>query len=198
MHNAAMSTPVMTIALVVYNLMVFLIMGLSLGVWDFTPAMLVRWGGNAEPLTLGMGQYYRLLTAAFVHVSPTHLLFNMLALYQLGLIVERIVGPRRVLALYLFTALTGSLMSLWFNPPNVVSVGASTAVLGFEGFFLMHLHQFRHVYPRGIMVQTLFWVALAIFPTAFNAAMNVDLWGHLGGLLGGMLFAQFLGRPRRQ
>ena len=89
-------------------------------------------------------------------------------------------------------------MSLWLNPPNVVSVGASTAVLGFEGFFLMHLHQFRHVYPRGIMVQTLFWVALAILPTAFNSAMNVDLWGHLGGLLGGMLFAQFLGRPRRQ
>ncbi len=188
----------MTIALVVYNVMVFLIMALSLGVWDFTPGMLLRWGGNAELLTLGMGQYYRLETAAFVHVSPAHLFLNMFALYQLGFIVERIVGPWRVLSLYLFTALTGSLMSLGLNPPNVVSVGASTAILGFEGFFLVHLHQFRHVYPRGVMVQTLFWVALAILPTTLNAALNVDLWGHLGGLLGGMAFALLQGRPRHQ
>ena len=198
MHNAAMSTPVMTIALVVYNLMVFLIMRFSLGVWDFTPPMLLHWGGNAAPLTLGMGQYYRLLTAAFVHVSPAHLLLNMFAFYQLGFIVERIVSPWKVLGLYLFSAFTGSLMSLVFNPPNVVSVGASTAVLGFEGFFLVHLHQYRHVYPRGIMVQTLLWVALAILPTTLNTAMNVDLWGHLGGLMGGMAFALFLGRPRLQ
>lgn len=188
--------PVMTFALIAFNLMVYLAMGLTYGVWDFTPTMLLHWGANAGDVTFGMGQYYRLLTASFVHVTPAHILFNMLAFYQLGTIVERIVGARRVLALYLVSALTGSLLSAAFNPPFIVSAGASTAVLGFEGFFLAHLYRYRHVYPSSLIYQTLFWVALAIFPTAFNRAMNVDLWGHVGGLAGGLVFAWFFGTPR--
>ena len=100
MHNVAMSMPVMTIALVVYNLRVFLIMRFSLGVRDFTPPMLLYWGGNAAPFTLGMGQYYRQLSAVFFHASPAHLPLNMFAFYQLGFIVERIVNPWKVLSLY--------------------------------------------------------------------------------------------------
>ncbi|MDE2132051.1 MAG: rhomboid family intramembrane serine protease [Betaproteobacteria bacterium] len=190
--------PVMTYALIACNLLVYLAMGLTYGVWDFTPDMLLRWGANAGDITLGLGQYYRLLTASFVHVTPAHILFNMVAFYQLGTIVERIVGARRVLALYLVSALAGSVLSVLFNPPFVVSAGASTAVLGFEGFFLAHLYQYRHVYPPGLMFQTLFWVALAILPTALNQAMNVDLWGHVGGLAGGLVFAQLFGTPRRR
>ncbi|MBU6505036.1 MAG: rhomboid family intramembrane serine protease [Betaproteobacteria bacterium] len=188
----------MTYALIACNLLVYLAMGLTYGVWDFTPDMLLRWGANAGDITLGLGQYYRLLTASFVHVTPAHILFNMVAFYQLGTIVERIVGARRVLALYLVSALAGSVLSVLFNPPFVVSAGASTAVLGFEGFFLAHLYQYRHVYPPGLMFQTLFWVALAILPTALNQALNVDLWGHVGGLAGGLVFAQLFGTPRRR
>ncbi len=191
-----MSAPVMTFALIAYNLVIYLAMGFTYGVWDFTPDMLLRWGANARDVTFGLGQYYRLLTASFVHVTPAHILFNMVALLQLGSIVERIVGPLRVLTLYLFTALTGSLLSAAFNPPYVVSAGASTAILGFEGFFLAHLYRYRHVYPSGLIAQTLFWVALAVLPTAFNVAMNVDLWGHLGGLAGGLVFARMFGNPR--
>ena len=88
--------------------------------------VLILLGAKVGPL-IAQGEYWRLLAAAFLHVNLTHLAFNMIALLTFGRMAEILYGHWRFLAIYLFSAVTGSAASYLFIPGGL-SVGASGAL----------------------------------------------------------------------
>jgi membrane associated rhomboid family serine protease len=136
------------------------------------------------------GEYYRLLTAAFLHGGTLHLLFNMLALYLLGPTLEAALGRTRFLALYLLSALGGSVTSYVLASPLQPSLGASGAIFGLFGAMLVISRRLR-ADVAGIAV------VLAINLVLSFTIPNIDWRAHLGGLVvGAIIAAGFAYAPR--
>ena len=139
------------------------------------------------------GEIWRLITPVFLHASPPHLLFNMYALYVLGTGLELNFGHGRFFCLYILGAFSGNVLSFFFSNDNSYSVGASTAIFGLvaaEGIFLFQNRKWfgRHV-RRGIG-NIIFIVAINLF---IGLTPGIDNWGHIGGLLGGLIFTSLAG-----
>jgi membrane associated rhomboid family serine protease len=128
------------------------------------------------------GEYWRLITAAFLHGGFLHLALNMYALFLFGPPLEAALGRVRFLALYVLSALGGSAMSYAFSAPNQPSLGASGAVFGLLGaFFIVNRRLGRDT--SGLLV-------LVAINFAFGfIAPNIDWRAHLGGLITGALVA---------
>jgi membrane associated rhomboid family serine protease len=128
------------------------------------------------------GQYYRLLTAAFLHGGYLHIALNMYALFLFGPPLEQALGRVRFVALYLISALGGSALSYAFSNPAQPSLGASGAVFGLLGaFFVVNRRLGRDT--SGLLV-----LVAINFAFGFIAA-NIDWRAHLGGLIAGALTA---------
>ncbi|HVQ88542.1 MAG TPA: rhomboid family intramembrane serine protease [Actinomycetes bacterium] len=138
------------------------------------------------------GDYYRLLSAAFLHVSITHLLFNMVALWVVGSEVERRLGRWRYLTVYLVSALAGSVFSYAVDSVFIPSVGASGAVFGlFGALFVLALKLRFDV--RGIIALIVINVVIGFIP-----GMNINWRAHFGGLIAGaLLTAAMVYAPQR-
>jgi membrane associated rhomboid family serine protease len=141
---------------------------------------------------VGDGEYWRLVTGAFLHdpTNPLHILFNMYLLYLLGGMLEPILGHVRFVALYFASLLAGSFGALVASPESL-TVGASGAVFGLMGaaFFLARA---RGIDPwrSGIGPLILFNLALPfVFP-----GLNISIGGHVGGLIGGSIAALAIDR----
>ncbi|GEC04097.1 rhomboid family intramembrane serine protease [Streptomyces spinoverrucosus] len=149
------------------------------------------------PEGLVAGEWYRLLTGAFLHLSPTggtfgilHIVMNMAALWSLGRTVELQLGRVRYVALYLLSALGGSVLVLLLDP-DALTVGASGAIFGLgAAYYVMarRLGANMNAVNR-FMVTLLVWLVVSIGFTSWQA--------HLGGLLaGGVVTAAFAYAPR--
>ncbi len=155
-------------------------------------AGLIEFGAKDQLLIAG-GDWWRLVTAAFLHQGFLHLAINMYALWVLGSFCEVLYGRARFLLIYLGAALGGSLASYYLTDQN--SVGASGAVFGLLGAALVlgfrHQKRMPAVMGKRLRGSLLFWLAV-------NLALGVlipviDNWGHLGGLVGGTVLALLLG-----
>jgi membrane associated rhomboid family serine protease len=136
-----------------------------------------------SPAFLGVadGQYYRLLTAAFLHGGFLHIALNMFALYLFGPTLEEALGRGRFLALYLVSALGGSAASYAFSAPSQGSLGASGAIFGLLGaFFIVNRRLGRD--NSGLLVLVAINLAFAFVPNT-----NIDWRAHVGGLVTGAL-----------
>jgi membrane associated rhomboid family serine protease len=158
---------------------------------------LILVGNAVDPATgqqIGVadGEYYRLLTSAFMHGSILHIAFNMYALYLFGPPLEATLGRARFLALYLISALGGSAASYAFNAPNQASLGASGAVFGLFGAFLVVNRRFGR---DNTSLLVLIGINLAI---AFVPNTNIDWRAHVGGLVTGTLVAAAFAYAPRQ
>lgn len=137
------------------------------------------------------GEYWRLLTPALVHGSLPHILFNMYALLSFGTSLERHFGHGRFFLLYVLGAFAGNVMSFLLTRAD--SVGASTAIfalIGAEGVFLIQNRKLFAGQFRSAIGNVIFVVAVNLF---LGLAPTIDNWGHIGGLLGGLIFASFAG-----
>ena len=137
------------------------------------------------------GQLWRLVTPALVHGSVPHILFNMYALLSFGTGLERHFGHGRFFLLYILCAFTGNVMSFLLTSGN--SVGASTAIFGLvgaEGVFLLQNRKLFGGQFRNAIGNVIFVVAINLF---FGLQPQIDNWGHIGGLLGGLIFTSFAG-----
>jgi len=137
------------------------------------------------------GQLWRLLTPALIHGSISHIAFNMYALFSFGIGIERNFGHRRFFLLYILSAFTGNVASFLFTDVN--SLGASTAIFGLVGAEGIFLYQNRKMFAGqfGKAIQNvIFIVAINLF---FGLSPSIDNWGHIGGLLGGLIFTWFAG-----
>lgn len=177
-----------TTLLLAINLAVFAGMVLSGGSpMRFSGETLVQWGGNFGPWTLS-GQYWRLVTATFVHGSIIHLAFNMWCLWSLGQLAEKLFSSSITLAVYLLTGVGGSILSLWWNPGRF-SVGASGAIFGIAGAVIAGI-KFGHVaissgQRRSIFSSLMFFI-IANF--AIGMGPGIDNMNHLGGFVAGAIF----------
>ena len=185
-----------TRSLLLCNLAVFAAMVLS-GVSPLQPASrsLIAWGADYGPLT-GSGQWWRLWTSNFVHIGLVHLVCNLLALWQVGDLVERLVGNAGFLLLYTLSGILGSLTSFYWNP-LLLSAGASGAIFGVYGALLACLFQNPGVFPRSILKSlsrsTVLFVGYNILYGL--RANGINLVAHLGGLASGLLCGLILARP---
>jgi membrane associated rhomboid family serine protease len=141
------------------------------------------------PLLVDLGEWWRVFTAAFLHIGPVHLLLNMLGLLVFGSELERQLGRSRFLALYLLSALGGAAAIQLFGRPNAPVAGASTAIYGLLGALLV-LMLVRRQDLRGIVTLLLLNIALSFLP-------GISLLGHLGGLVAGAITTALLLLTRR-
>jgi membrane associated rhomboid family serine protease len=134
------------------------------------------------PLVGDGGEWWRLLTAGFLHGGDFHLLLNMFALYFLGRMIEPALGHIRFVALYFASLLAGSLGAV-LQAPDTPVVGASTAIFGLLGAALvMARRRGIDLMASGLMPVLLINLAITFFP-----GFNISIGGHLGGLVGGVL-----------
>lgn len=139
-------------------------------------------------------QYYRLLTATFLHGSLMHIVFNMYALSIFGQVTRRLLSAGRFLVVYLLSGAFGYISSLLFSP-DIPAVGASASIFGLMGFML-HF-RLRRLPLRWSPVDTAF---LQIFGLNILVAVfvpNIDHWAHAGGLLGGIICGSLVGIQQR-
>jgi rhomboid protease GluP len=160
--------------------------------------ILMAWGARINPLIL-QGQVWRFITPVLLHASIPHVLFNMYALAVFGAGLERHFGHLRFLTLYVLGGFAGNVLSFLLS--NGYSVGASTAVfalVGAEGVFLFQNRGLLGNQFGRAIGNVLFIVAVNL---ALGLTPGIDNWGHIGGLLGGVIFTWFAGpvwevRPR--
>lgn len=137
------------------------------------------------------GDWYRLVSSGFVHYGLLHIGFNMLLLYQLGLLLEPALGRVRFLLLYFAALLAGSWGALLLSP-TVLSAGASGAVFGLFGAAAAGLRQ------RGVRVmQTGVGALLVINLILTFAVPGISIGAHVGGLVGGTVTGWFMLHPVR-
>src|SRR5215470_13321275 len=144
------------------------------------------------------GQYYRLLISAFLHeqglsgFGPLHIIFNMWALILLGPSLERLLGRLRFLAVYLLSALGGSVMFYLLAPVNELGLGVSGAIFGLFGAYF--------VVARRLRVDSRSIVFLIVLNLGISFAVAGIAWqAHVGGLLtGGLLTAAYAYAPRNR
>jgi membrane associated rhomboid family serine protease len=135
------------------------------------------------------GEYWRLLTSAFLHAGPLHLLLNMYALYLFGPVAERALGTTRFILTYLTMALSGSVAVYWFAHPHQATVGASGAIFGLFGLVLVLMIK------AGQDVRTL--MVLLVINGIFSLSPGISWQAHLGGFLAGLILgAVFAYAPR--
>jgi membrane associated rhomboid family serine protease len=127
------------------------------------------------------GDWYRLVTAMFLHASLLHLAFNMLALYWLGTVVEQALGTSRFLLLYFVSGIAGSAGALALSDPFAVTVGASGAIYGILGALLVLEYRATGTFAGPALGLIIVNLALSF------AIPNISIGGHLGGLAGGIL-----------
>lgn len=133
------------------------------------------------------GQVWRLITPVLVHGSITHIAFNMYALYIFGQNLEYQYGHGRFLLLYLLSGFAGNVVS--FVMSTTPSIGASTAIFGMvaaQGVFIYRNRKFFGDRARGILLNVIFILGINL---VLGLSPMIDNWGHLGGLIGGLVFA---------
>lgn len=137
------------------------------------------------------GQLWRLLTPMFLHASLLHIGFNMYALVIIGSGLESRFGHARFLLLYALGAFAGNVFSFLFS--DAPSLGASTAVFGLLGAQMVFFYQNRKLFGAGARSALQNALVVAGLNLFIGLSPGIDNWGHLGGLLGGLLFTWFAG-----
>ena len=120
-----------------------------------------------------------------------HIAFNLYALFIFGPGLERYYGHGRYLALFLISGFAGNVASFLFSPAP--SLGASTAIFGLLGAEGVFLYQNRSLLGRGAQRALTNLIVLAVINLVLGMQPGIDNWGHIGGLIGGTLFASFGG-----
>lgn len=197
------SAPVVTYALIGITVLVYLLELKWTGLEDQlsslgTGVAIAKDGRSIELVGIAHGQWYRLITSAFVHQQPnalpfgiTHIAFNMWWLWILGRELEEMLGRVRFIALYLLSALAASVLE-YLLAPTTAAIGASGAVYGLAAAYFIVSRRLRHnmAWASRTIGIFIFWMVLVSGFTSWQ--------GHLGGLLtGGALMTAYAYAPSR-
>lgn len=190
----------LTFILIGLNVLIYLIVALQ-GTNFLQPGAreLVKFGANFAPLTIGHLEVWRLLTSMFLHGSLMHLAINMYSLYSVGSMVEILCGRKKYLVIYLVCGLAGSLASVGANMLRSrpgISIGASGAVFGIYGFFLLLMWLRKDLVHPSARRQILQSGAIFIGINLFLGFMSpgIDNAAHIGGLISGLFASLILAR----
>ncbi len=180
--RSAPSTPVVTEALIVINVLVFLAETATGAPFGGGGAGTVfTKGALYGPLIVHQHEYWRIVTSGFLHDGLAHIFINMLSLWFVGQVLEPAVGRLNFAAIYFTSLLAGSFGALLFQPLSL-TVGASGAIFGIFGALIIVAR------ARGIPIWGsglgLVLVLNLLFSVSFR---GISIGGHLGGLVGGLI-----------
>ncbi len=178
--------PIVTYSLIIINLIVFLFTILDYaGVIN----MFANYYENVQN-----GEIWRLITCMFVHANIIHIASNMYALFAIGPMVEKYYGKLKYLLIYLGSGILGSLFSVVLS--NNVSVGASGAIFGLFGAMLYFGYKYRATLD-GFLRSSIIPVIIINLLLSFLMT-NIDVFAHIGGLIGGLLISYTLGVANKE
>lgn len=179
---------IITIALISINVLMYIITAiLSRDIIDSDIRVLIFLGAKVNEL-ISSGEYYRLVTAAFLHGGLMHLLLNMYALNALGPFIEKVYGSAKYVIIYFAAGVVSSIFSYMFS--EGVSVGASGAIFGLLGAALIFSLKMKDRVGKGMIKNIISVIGINIFIGI--TVPNIDNFGHLGGLIGGILVSLML------
>lgn len=174
--------PIITYILLAINVTVFILQIILGNVVEYI-------GINNRTLVVEFNQYYRLLTACFLHADIIHLFFNSYALYYIGSQIEGFYGKTKYLTIYLLSGVIGNLLSICFH--NGFSLGASGAIFGLFGALLYFGYHYRLYLGTAIRSQI---IPVIILNLALGFMVSgIDNVAHIGGLIGGVLVSMACG-----
>lgn len=172
-----------------------ILMLLNALVYMLTPFIIINYGRSLTALILGAlyknfvygaNQWWRLISAGFLHVDFFHFLINMIVLLQIGMVIEKIYGKKQMLIIYMVSVVSSSLLSLVMMDGGSISLGASGGIFGLLGAFLVYLFSsnlYKIPKVRSQITRTLLAnLLISLLP-------GISFWGHLGGLIGGILIS---------
>ncbi|QDA31445.1 rhomboid family intramembrane serine protease [Thermococcus indicus] len=143
--------------------------------------------GQWNYAVLNYGWWWQLLTAMFVHVGILHIGFNMYFLLMMGRQLEGILGPKRLVMVYLVSGLAGNLLTLLLLPPNSVSAGASGALFGIVGTLIVIMGVVGGNMQGALINAFVLFLINSLLP-------SVNIYAHLGGLVVGMAIGYYYGK----
>jgi rhomboid protease GluP len=195
LNKKASRTPA-TVGLVALNVLMFIAMVVARADW-LRPDSSVRimWGSNFGPFTTA-GDWWRLVTALFVHFGLIHLAFNMWALIIVGPLIERLYSSSALMFIYVVGGIFGNLVSISWEPA-VNTAGASTAIFALFGAFFAALLFMGKTFPSSVarpLAKSMLIFSCGALLAGFARA-GIDNAAHLGGLMGGFLIGISAVRP---
>lgn len=182
----ATKKPIITYVLMALNVIAFLLMMMTPSVESLIKFQLAFCNSHDG---LVNQQYYRLLTANFIHANLLHLIVNIYALSIVGKVVENYFGKLKFLLIYIGSGISASLLSSIFLNDSV-SLGASGAIFGLLGAFSFFAYKYR-VYMAGVLKNQL--LPILVVNLAIGFMPGIDMAGHMGGFIGGLLLAVAFG-----
>lgn len=173
-----------TNVIIALNIIIYFISALkSHSLFEIHPYVLIEMGAKYNPLIQRAGQYYRLLTAVFLHGGIIHLALNMYALKAIGDLIEDYFGTKKFLAIYLISGVASTAVSYIFSP--YLSIGASGAIFGLFGSALVLGYKKKDTigpqFLKSIVSVIIVNVIIGL------SASNIDNFGHFGGLIAGTI-----------
>jgi rhomboid protease GluP len=158
-------------------------LGLTAGV---SQDVLYRMGASYYPAIFVGHQWFRLVTAMYLHGSILHIGFNMWVLWDVGPVIEEVYGSARYLFMYTFCGIAGFVLSAWRGN---FSVGASGAILGLVGVMLAITTKRGGAAMQAQRSRLIFWIVI-IFAQGLLPGLSIDNWAHAGGLVSGFLLGR--------
>jgi len=150
---------------------------------------LLALGGLQYTATVGSDEWYRMFLAPLMHTSLIHLVINGIALYVAGRLLEPVIGARWFAALFVASGLAGSVMSLLVNDRNIVSVGASGAIMGLFAAMLVVSRRFADPARSRLRLTAIQVLIASMLPVTSGSIGTVDYGAHLGGAIAGAVVA---------
>lgn len=183
----------MIVLIINTGLFVLTAMRSSGGFMGIDSRTLVEFGAKYGPLIFGAGQWWRLVTAGFLHGGLLHIAMNSYALFMLGPISERLFGASRFIVIYFTAIVVGFMASAWALPMTP-SIGASGGITGLIGALLgLGYREKSHVvntFRSALIQNTILMIVIGFLP-------GIDNYAHGGGFAAGFVVAYLAGSPTR-
>ncbi|MDX8045987.1 rhomboid family intramembrane serine protease [Gracilibacillus sp. S3-1-1] len=172
--------PRLSYLLIGINIIIFFLLELSGGSTNIET--LVKFGAKYNVAIID-GEWWRIITSMFLHIGIIHLALNMLAIYFIGTLVERIYGSTRFIIIYFLAGIAGGVTSFAWNPS--IAAGASGAIFGLFGALLFFGLKNPRIFFRTMGMNVLVMVAINV---VFGFSVEqIDNGAHIGGLIGGFI-----------
>lgn len=188
--NKLKNQPFVTIGFLSIQTAVFLVAYLL-------PGLLIEFRGSMfGPLIALNHEYWRFVTPIFIHYGLMHFAINSVILYYMGQQVEAIYGHGRFFLIYLLSGVMGNVLGFAFNDMNVQAAGASTSLFGiFGAFIVLGIHFKNNPGIQAMVRQFSLFIVLNLVFGLFD--QTIDMYGHVGGLIGGILMGNIVALPLR-
>ncbi|TFB23802.1 rhomboid family intramembrane serine protease [Filobacillus milosensis] len=181
----------LTFLLIAANILIFLLLEMNGSTTNTLD--LINWGAKYNP-AIADGEWWRIFSSMFLHIGMLHILMNMIALYYLGDLTEKIYGTTRFFFIYFLAGIFGGLASYATN--DSVAAGASGAIFGLFGALLFFGFHYKDIFFRTMGMNLLLVIGINI---VFGVSVpQIDNGAHIGGLIGGLIASQIVHLPKRK